>query len=96
MLRNCYVIHISEKIRPTLDPSISGTKCDRDKPIFLKYGGHHHGISLPCPIMGVPPSLCVITRFPVRLATSTCDVRQAHMKKNALPAPLSIVSLKCM
>ncbi len=22
------------KIRPNLDPSISGTKCDRDKPIF--------------------------------------------------------------
>ncbi len=22
------------KIRPTLDPSISGTKCDRDKPNF--------------------------------------------------------------
>ncbi len=22
------------KIRPTLRPSISGTKCDRDKPIF--------------------------------------------------------------
>ncbi len=52
----------SWKIRPPLGSSISGTKCDRDKPIFfcrnrienLKNGGHHHRTSLPCPSMGVP------------------------------------------
>ncbi len=27
------------KNRPTLGPNISGTKCDRDKPIFLKNEG---------------------------------------------------------
>ncbi len=27
------------KIRPTLGPIISGTKCDRDKPIFCPEGG---------------------------------------------------------
>ncbi len=34
MLKICYIIHLGEKNRPTLGPSISETKCDRDKPSF--------------------------------------------------------------
>ncbi len=36
MLKNCYIIHLDEKIRPVLCPSISGTTCDRDKPGFCR------------------------------------------------------------
>ncbi len=36
MLKNSQIIHTFWwKIRPTLGPSISGTKCDKDKPIFF-------------------------------------------------------------
>ncbi len=53
-----------KKIRPTLSKFISGTKCDRDKPIFsAERGGQYDcvghkksGSSPPCSSMGVPPS----------------------------------------
>ncbi len=57
------------KIIRNLGPRISGTKCDRDKPIFSaergisvrfkipQIAGHHRGTSLPYPSMGVPTSV---------------------------------------
>ncbi len=34
MLKICEIIHFGKNIIPSLGPSISGTKCDRDKPIL--------------------------------------------------------------
>ncbi len=34
LLKICWMIHFGKENRPTLGPSISGTKCDRDNPIF--------------------------------------------------------------
>ncbi len=39
MLKNSQIIYFHEKIKPTLGPSISGTKYDRDKLNFLQKEG---------------------------------------------------------